>query len=101
MAINTISTSSDLNRDQVKDILLDVLIDGNYKVVAKEYLERLKEELEEQQSGDYNDRTLVKSENFTAVGYFIDVKIKNGMARVYIINVSTGEYAATGSQSYQ
>ena len=101
VAINTITTSAGLNRDQVKDILLDVLIDGSYKVVAKEYLERLKEELEEQQSGDYNDRTLVKAENFTAVGYFIDVKIKDKMARVYIINVSTGEYAATGSQSFQ
>lgn len=100
IAINIINTDSGLSREQIKDIILDSLLDGGYKVVAKEYLEKLKEEIEEQQSGEYNSRTTVKTDNFSAVGYFIDVKMKNKTARVYLINVSTGEYASTANQSY-
>ena len=100
IAINTIVTGDGLNRDQIKDIILDALLESNYKVVAKEYLEKLKEEIEEQQSGEYNNRTTVKTDNFSAVGYFIDVKIKNNVARVYLINVSTGEYASTANQVF-
>lgn len=101
IAINTIVTGDGLNRDQIKDIILDALLESNYKVVAKEYLEKLKEEIEEQQSGEYNTRTTVKTDNFSAVGYFIDVKIKNNVARVYLINVSTGEYASTANQEFK
>lgn len=101
IAINTIATGGGLNRDQIKDIILDSLLEINYKVVAKEYLEKLKEEIEEQQSGEYNNRTTVKTDNFSAVGYFIDVKIKNNVARVYLINVSTGEYASTANQEFK
>lgn len=101
VAINTILTGDGLKRDQIKDIILDALLESNYKVVAKEYLEKLKEEIEEQQSGEYNSRTTVKTDNFSAVGYFIDVKIKNNVARVYLINVSTGEYASTANQGFE
>lgn len=100
IAINRISTGDGLNREQIMDIILDELLDANFKVVAKQYLERLKEEIEEQQNGDYNERTTVKTENFSAVGYFLDVRVKDNSVRVYMINVSTGEYAATGSQKF-
>ena len=101
IAINSIVTGDGLNKDQIKDIILDTLLENDYKVVAKEYLERLKEEIEEQKSGEYNNRTTVKRDNFSAVGYFIDVKIKNYVARVYLINVSTGEYATTANQGFK
>jgi len=101
IAINTIVTGEGLNREQINDIILDTLLGSNYKVVAKEYLEKLKEEIEEQQSGDYNNRTTVKTDNFSAVGYFLDLKIRNNVARVYIVNVSTGEYVSTASQEFE
>ena len=92
MAIDNISTSGASNNEAIKDQLLDLLIDKGYRVVAKEYLERLYREQQDQQSGIYNERTTVQENNFSAVGYFINVKVTETSIRVQVVNVSTGEY---------
>lgn len=85
-----------------KDMLVDLLIEKGYKVVAKEYLEKLYEEQQAQQSGIYNDKTTVKTNNFSAAGYYINLKINanNWTERVQIINVSTGEIEGSGTCEY-
>jgi len=92
LAIDQISVSGGLSRETVKDQLIDILLDKEYKVVAKEYLEKLKEEQEKQISGDFNDRTVAKIGNFSAVGYFLNVRVNEKSIRVQVVNVSTGEY---------
>lgn len=81
-----------IDRDYLKDLVIDGLLEQGLKVVAKEYLERLYSEQQNQQSGIYNDRTTVQENNFTAVGYYINVKVTATTLRVQVINVSTGEY---------
>jgi hypothetical protein len=81
-----------MDRSTVKDMIVDVLLDKDYKVVAKEYLEKLLKEQQEQQSGIYNDNTTVRDNNFSAVGYYINVKVTETSLRLQVINVSTGEY---------
>ena len=100
LAIDQISVSGGLNRETVKDQLLDVLLDREYRVVAKEYLEKLKAEQEQQQGGGYNERTTVKTENFSAVGYFLNVRVNEQSIRVQVINVSTGEYEGNATVEF-
>ena len=69
-------------------------------VVAKEYLDKLYEEQQAQQSGIYNDNTTVKDNNFSAVGYYINVKITETSLRVQVINVSTGEYEGNATVNF-
>lgn len=83
-----------MNKEEYKDEVVEILLDKGYKVVAKEYLEKLYEEQQAQQSGIYNDRTTVKDNNFSAVGYYLNVRLTETSLRVQIINVSTGEYDA-------
>jgi len=93
LAIDQISTSGDgLNRETVKDQLIDILLDKNYKVVAKEYLEKLQEEQKQQTGGGYNERTTAQTDNFSGVGYFLNVRVTEKSIRVQVVNVSTGEY---------
>ena len=93
LAIDQISvTGSALNRETVSDKLIDILLDNGYKVVAKEYLEKLKEEQDQQMSGGYKDGTTAKTDNFSGVGYFLNVRVNDKSIRVQVINVSTGEY---------
>ena len=61
-------------------------------LTAKEHLEKLNKEQQGQQSGIYNEETTVESNNFTAVGYFINVRITEEYIQVQVINVSTGEF---------
>lgn len=91
-AIDNISVSGELNREDYKDRIVDLLLDRGYKVVAKEYLEKLYAEQQAQQSGIYNDRTTVQDNNFSAVGYFINIRASKSSVRVQIVNVSTGEF---------
>ena len=77
-----------------------MLLDKGYKVVAKEYLERLYEEQQNQQSGIYNDKTTVQENNFSAVGYYINVKVTETSLRVQVINVSTGEYEGNSTVNF-
>ena len=88
----TISGGISINREDMKDNIIDALLDKGYKVVAKDYLEKMYEEQEAQQSGIYNENTTVKENNFSAVGYYINVKVTETSLRVQVVNVSTGEY---------
>ena len=92
LAVDQILVTYDMNEESVKDQLLDILLDQGYRVVAKEYLQKLHKEQQDQQSGIYNDRTTVQENNFSAVGYFINVKVTKTSIRVQVVNVSTGEY---------
>lgn len=82
------------NKEDFKDQIVEILLDEGYKVVAKDYLEKLYEEQKAQQSGIYNERTTVQENNFSAVGYYINVKQTETAIKVQVINVSTGEYEA-------
>lgn len=92
IAIDQIRVPSGTDREDYKDEVVEVLLDKGFKVVAKEYLEKLYEEQQQQQSGIYNDRTTVQENNFSAVGYYLNVKLTETSLRVQVINVSTGEY---------
>ena len=102
VAIDWISVSGlyVLDKDIVKDQLIDILLDKGYKVVAKEYLEKLYQEQQDQQSGIYNERTTVQENNFSAVGYYINVKVTEYSLRMQVVNVSTGEYEGNATINY-
>ena len=100
MAINQVTVTNGINKEETKDQLIDILLDKGYKVVAKEYLEKLYEEQQAQQSGIYNDKTTVQDNNFSAVGYFINVKVTETSLRVQVINVSTGEYEGNATVNF-
>ena len=100
IAIDQVTVWEEINRDDYKDQLIDVLLDKGYKVVAKEYLEKLYEEQQNQQSGIYNDRTTVQENNFSAVGYYINVKVTKTSLRVQVVNVSTGEYEGNATINF-
>lgn len=91
--------SSD-SKNEYKDYVMDFLIKEGYKMVAKNYLEKLYEEQKSQQSGIYNEKTTVKTNNFSAIGYYIDLTLSRDnntfMVRAQIINVSTGEIDGIG-----
>lgn len=92
MAIDQVTAVNGVDKEEIKDKVIDVLLDKGYKVVAKEFLERLQKEQQQQQSGVFNDNTTVQENNFSAVGYFVNVKISESSVRIQVINVSTGEY---------
>lgn len=100
IAINLIRVPDNVQKNEIKDIILDFLLDSNYKVVAKEHLETLKSELEEQNSGNYNTQKRAENDNFSGAGYLIDCKIASNLVRIYLVNVSTGEYAGTSKMEY-
>jgi len=100
MAIDQVSVPYSMDKDDLKDQLLDVLLDKGYRVVAKDYLEKLYEEQEAQQSGIYNDKTTVQENNFSAVGYYINVKVTEASLRVQVVNVSTGEYEGNATVNF-
>lgn len=100
IAIDQVTVWSGLNREDYKDQLIDVLLDKGYKVVAKEYLEKLYEEQQAQQSGIYNDKTTVQENNFSGVGYYINVKVTETSLRVQVVNVSTGEYEGNATVNF-
>lgn len=96
----TVSGGVSINREDLKDQIIDALLDKGYKVVAKDYLEKMYEEQEAQQSGIYNESTTVKTENFSAVGYYINVKVTETSLRVQVVNVSTGEYEGNATVNF-
>ena len=100
MAIDQVTVTYGMDKETLKDQLLDVLLDKGYKVIAKEYLEKLYEEQEAQQSGIYNENTTVKDNNFSAVGYYINVKVTETSLRVQVVNVSTGEYEGNATVNF-
>ncbi len=90
-----------MDREEYQDQVVEILLDKGYKVVAKEYLEKLYEEQKNQQSGIYNEKTTVQENNFSAVGYYLNVKLTETSLRVQVINVSTGEYAGNATVKLQ
>lgn len=93
IAIDQIRVPIGRDKEEYKDEIVETLLDKGFKVVAKEYLEKLYEEQQNQQSGIYNEKTIVQENNFSAVGYYLNVKLTETSLRVQAINVSTGEYA--------
>jgi len=85
-------TDGQTDKEKTKGQIVDLLLGKGYKVVAKESLEKLFNEQQGQQSGIYNPNTTVESNNFTAVGYYISVRITEEYVQVQVVNVSTGEY---------
>lgn len=101
LAIDQISVSSaKLDKETINDQLIDILLDNGYKVVAKEYLEKLKEEQEQQTSGGHNEKTTVKTDNFSGVGYFLNIRVNEKSIRFQVINVSTGEYEGNATVDF-
>lgn len=101
LAIDQITITSGMDSENLKDQLIDVLLEKGYRVVAKEYLQKLYEEQEDQlKSGLYNPDTTVEGSNFSAVGYFINVKVTDTSIRVQIVNVSTGEYEGNATVNF-
>ncbi len=85
-------TDGQTDKEKTKGQIVDLLLGKGYKVIAKEKLEKLYNEQQGQQSGIYNPDTTVEGNNFTAVGYFISVRITEEYVQVQVVNVSTGEY---------
>lgn len=101
LAIDRISsTNEEIDRETLKDQLIDMLLDKGYKVVAKEYLAKLYEEQKDWDSGIYNESTTGKENNFSAVGYYINVKVTETSLRVQVVNVSTGEYEGNATVNF-
>ncbi len=100
MAIDQVTVTSSMDRGDFKDQLIDILLDKGYRVVAKEYLEKLYEEQKGWNSGIYNENTTGKENNFSAVGYYINVKVTETSLRVQVVNVSTGEYEGNATVNF-
>lgn len=84
--------TSDIDKEKVKGEIIDILLKKGYKVVAKEYLAKLYKEQQDQQSGIYNEETIVEGNKFTAVGYYLSVRVTEEYVQVQVVNVSTGEF---------
>ena len=100
-AIDNISiTDGKSDKEKVKGQVVDYLIGKNFKVVAKDYLEKLYKEQQGQQSGIYNEETTAEMGNFSAVGYFLTVRISEEYVQVQVVNVSTGEYVGNTIENF-
>ena len=99
-AIDQINVTNSMDKETFKDHIIDVILEKGYRVVAKEYLEKLYKEQQDQQSGIYNEKTTVQENNFSAVGYFINVKVTETSIRVQVVNVSTGEYEGNATEYF-
>lgn len=92
-AINKVVIIDDnIDKAKVKGNVIDILTRKGHKVVAKEYLEKLYNEQQGQKSEAFNKNTVVKSNNFSATGYYINISITDDYVQIQVINVSTGEY---------
>ena len=92
IAIDQVSVLSNVDKEELKQRIIKVLLDKGYRVIAKEYMEKLYEDQKGQQSGIYNEKTLVQENNFSAVGYYLNAKLTDNTLRIQVVNVSTGEY---------
>lgn len=101
LAIDQIDGFNEKEKEIFRDKLIDLLLDKGYRVVAKEYLQKLYEEQKQQKSEVYNNDTKVQENNFSAVGYYINVKMTETSIRVQVINVSTGEYEGNATINIQ
>jgi len=100
VAIDQIKTSNNKEQEDCKDQVVEILLDKGYKVVAKEYLQRIYDEQLQQQSGIYNEETTVQGNNFSAAGYYLNVRVTEKAVKVQVINVSTGEYEGNATVNF-
>lgn len=92
-AIDKVSvTDEKTDKEKTRAQIINCLLGKGYKVVAKEQLQKLYKEQQSQQSGIYNTETTVQENNFSAVSYYITVRITVEYVQVQVVNVSTGEY---------
>ena len=100
-ALDKISiTDGQTDKERTKSQIVNILLAKGYKVVAKGQLEKLYKEQQGQQSGIYNEETTVKGNNFTAVGYFVIVRITSEYVLVQVVNVSTGEFEGDVTETF-
>ena len=85
-------TDQQSDKENIKSQIVDLLLKKGHKVVAKEYLENLYKEQQGQQSGIYNEKTTIESNNFTATGYYLRARITEEYVLIEVVNVSTGEF---------
>ena len=85
-------TDRSIDKEKIKGQIVNLLLDKGYKVVAKESLEKLYKEQQGQQSGIYNEETVVEGNKFTAVGFYLTVRITEEYVQIQVVNVSTGEF---------
>lgn len=101
LAIDMISvTDGKSDKDKLKGQAVDYLLGKGYKVIAKEHLEKLYREQKSQESGIYNAGTTVEGNNFSAVGYFVTIRITEGYVQVQVVDVSTGEYVGNVTEEF-
>ena len=100
IAIDQIKVISGIDEEDYKDKVVEVLLDKGYKVVAKEFLQRLYDEQIQQQTGVYNEDTKVQGNNFSAVGYYLNIRMTDKSLKVQVINVSTGEYEGNATVNF-
>ena len=93
-------TDGKTDKEKAKGLAIDYLLGKGYKVLAKEKLQKLYKEQQDQQSGIYNEKTTVKGNNFSAVGYLLSVRITEEYVQVQVVNVSTGEYVGNVTESF-
>lgn len=93
-------TDGKTDKERAKGQAVDYLISKGYKVIAKEKLQKLYKEQQGQQSGIYNEETTVKGNNFSAMGYYLTVRITEEYVQVQVVNVSTGEYVGNVIENF-
>ena len=93
-------TDGKTDKEKAKGQAIDYLLGKGYKVLAKEKLQKLYKEQQDQQSGIYNAETTIKGNNFSAVGFFLTVRITEEYVQVQVVNVSTGEYVGNVTESF-
>lgn len=100
IAVDQVKVTNGINEDDFRDKVIEILLDSGYKVVAKEFMQRLYDEQRQQQSGVYNEETTVQGNNFSAVGYYLNIKMTEKSLKVQVINVSTGEYEGNATVNF-
>ena len=100
-AIDKISITDDkTDKKKTNGQVVEYLLGKGYKVLAKEKLQKLYKEQQDQRSGIYNAETTVEGNNFSAVGYYISVLVTEEYVQVQIVNVSTGEYVGNVTENF-
>lgn len=93
-------TDGKTDKEKAKGQAVDYLLGKGYKVLAKEKLQKLYKEQQDQRSGIYNDETVAEMGKFSAVGYFLSVRITEEYVQVQVVNVSTGEYVGNVTENF-
>lgn len=93
-------TDGKTDKEKAKGQAIDYLLGKGYKVLAKEKLQKLYKEQQDQRSGIYNDETVAEMGKFSAVGFFLSVRITEEYVQVQVVNVSTGEYVGNVTESF-